>query len=226
MAILGCIADDASGAAALVHGLEQAGVRCVQFAGAEVDAGTAVGAQAMVFSLQTRHEAAHRAVAQSVAALQACKRLGCERFYFSIAPTFDSTERGNVGVVLDALMRELPCDVVTLCPADLQAQVTVYRGHAFVGDVLLGESAMARHALTPMTDSNLVRVLQRQVGRRVGLLQAGAAAPQPPQAEMVMADATSHEELQHLAAHCAQHAFAAGSPAFGLALAKAWGLGI
>jgi uncharacterized protein YgbK (DUF1537 family) len=51
----------------------------------------------------------------------------------------------------------------------------------FVGGVLLNESGMQHHPLTPMTDANLVRVLQQQTTRKVGLVNhevvaAGAGA--------------------------------------------------
>jgi len=39
-----------------------------------------------------------------------------------------------------------------------------------VGDVLLNESGMQHHPLTPMTDANLVRVMQAQCKSKVGLL--------------------------------------------------------
>ena len=49
------------------------------------------------------------------------------------------------------------------CPAFPANERTVYRGHLFVGDLLLSESGMRHHPLTPMTDANLVRFLGKQV---------------------------------------------------------------
>ena len=44
----------------------------------------------------------------------------------------------------------------------------MFKGHLFVGDDLLSESGMRNHPLTPMRDSNLIRVLQAQTGLAVG----------------------------------------------------------
>lgn len=43
-------------------------------------------------------------------------------------------------------------------------------GHLFVGELLLNESAMKDHPLTPMRDSSLVRLLTPQVRGKVGLV--------------------------------------------------------
>jgi uncharacterized protein YgbK (DUF1537 family) len=46
----------------------------------------------------------------------------------------------------------------------------VFKGHLFVGDVLLSDSGMRDHPLTPMRDANLVRVMQAQSQGRVALI--------------------------------------------------------
>ncbi|EPN59450.1 HopAN1 protein, partial [Pseudomonas syringae pv. actinidiae ICMP 19079] len=53
---------------------------------------------------------------------------------------------------------------------------TIFRGHLFVQDQLLSESGMQNHPLTPMTDANLVRVLQAQTTGNVGLLRYDTVA--------------------------------------------------
>jgi uncharacterized protein YgbK (DUF1537 family) len=55
----------------------------------------------------------------------------------------------------------------------------VYQGHLFVGPVLLSDSPMRDHPLTPMRDANLVRVLQRQTKLKVGLVPFTVVAQGP-----------------------------------------------
>jgi len=95
---------------------------------------------------------------------------GVEQIYFKYCSTFDSTQEGNIGPVIDALLKALKCNFTVACPAFPEAQRTIYKGHLFVGDQLLSDSGMKNHPLTPMTDANLVRVLQSQTSRRVGLV--------------------------------------------------------
>jgi len=171
---LGCIADDFTGAADLAGLLARGGLRTRLAAG--VTAAPAVEADAVVVALKTRTIEPAAAVAQSLAAFAWLRRAGARRFLFKICSTFDSRfatdPRGNIGPVGAALRlaagvetREPLC--VPVCPAYPANGRTVYQGHLFVGDRLLSESGMARHPLTPMSDANLVRVLQAQCDERV-----------------------------------------------------------
>lgn len=67
-------------------------------------------------------------------------------------------------------MDALGADFTVATPAFPDNGRTVFKGHLFVGDVLLSDSGMRHHPLTPMTDPNLVSVLQAQTGRPVGLV--------------------------------------------------------
>ena len=113
-------------------------------------------------------------MAQSLAALRWLQAQGVEQIYFKYCSTFDSTDQGNIGPVIDALLDALhdaPGSGFTIaCPAFPEARRTVYKGYLYAGDALLNESGMQHHPLTPMTDANLVRVLQRQTKRKVGLV--------------------------------------------------------
>jgi uncharacterized protein YgbK (DUF1537 family) len=120
------------------------------------------------------------AVEQSLAALRWLRGQGAAQIYFKVCSTFDSTERGNIGPVAEALLDALGARFAPVCPAFPEAGRTVFFGHLFVGDVLLSDSGMRHHPLTPMTDASLVRVMQRQSQGRVGLIDhrtvsAGAA---------------------------------------------------
>ena len=168
--LLGCIADDFTGATDLANNLVRAGMRTVQTIGVP-DASLAIDADAVVVALKSRTIDPADAVSQSLAALAWLREAGCRQFYFKYCSTFDSTDRGNIGPVTDALMDALGTDFTIACPAFPAAGRTIFRGHLFVGDQLLSDSGMREHPLTPMTDANLVRVLQRQSARKVGLLR-------------------------------------------------------
>ena len=121
-------------------------------------------------ALKSRTIAPGDAVHQSLASLNWLRAAGCRQFFFKYCSTFDSTDEGNIGPVCDAFLDALGADVTIACPAFPENARSVYQGHLFVGDQLLSESPLKDHPLTPMTDPNLVRVLQRQSKARVGLV--------------------------------------------------------
>ncbi|MEY2874139.1 MAG: hypothetical protein RLZZ373_1510 [Pseudomonadota bacterium] len=171
--LLGCIADDFTGATDLANNLVRSGMRTVQTIGVPADADALVDADAIVVALKSRTIPADEAVAQSLAALRWLQAQGVEQIYFKYCSTFDSTPTGNIGPVTDALLDALHGTgqgFTIACPAFPDNQRTVFKGHLFVGDLLLSDSGMRHHPLTPMTDANLVRVLQSQTQRRVGLV--------------------------------------------------------
>ena len=167
--LLGCIADDFTGATDLANNLVRSGMQVVQAIG--VPAGPLdTDADAVVVALKSRTIAPAEAVAQSLAALKWLQAQGARQIYFKYCSTFDSTALGNIGPVAEALMDALGTDFTIATPAFPDNGRTVFKGHLFVGDVLLSESGMQNHPLTPMTDANLVRVLQAQCQRKVGLI--------------------------------------------------------
>ena len=168
--ILGVIADDHTGATDVASILVRSGLRTVQIIGvpsASTDAGEV---DAVVIALKSRTIPPAEAIEQSLAALRWLQQRGVPRFYFKYCSTFDSTPQGNIGPVADALMQALGTHYSIACPAFPENQRTIFKGHLFVGDVLLSDSGMRNHPLTPMTDANLVRVLQAQSRCKVGLL--------------------------------------------------------
>ena len=171
--LLGCIADDFTGATDLANNLVRAGMRTVQTIGVPDDAAARVDADAIVVALKSRTIAPADAVAQSLAALRWLQSQDVRQIYFKYCSTFDSTPQGNIGPVTDALLDALhgPGQGFTIvCPAFPENQRTVFKGHLFVGDVLLSDSGMRQHPLTPMLDANLVRVMQAQTRRKVDLV--------------------------------------------------------
>ncbi|MFT4066775.1 3-oxo-tetronate kinase [Paraburkholderia sp.] len=174
-ALLGCIADDFTGATDLANMLVRGGMRTVQTIGVPAE-GTHIEADAIVVALKSRTAPPAEAVRQSLEALAWLRSQGCGQFYFKYCSTFDSTDKGNIGPVADALLDALEENFTIACPAFPENGRTIYRGNLFVGDVLLSESGMENHPLTPMTDPNLVRVLQRQTRSKVGLIHYNTVA--------------------------------------------------
>ncbi|MEI6304141.1 MAG: 3-oxo-tetronate kinase [Betaproteobacteria bacterium] len=176
--LLGCIADDFTGATDLANNLVRGGMRTVQTIG--VPPGPLSGdVDAVVVALKSRTIPAAEAVAQSLEALAWLKAQGCRQFYFKYCSTFDSTAAGNIGPVTEALMKALGTGFTIACPAFPENKRTVFKGYLFAGEVLLNESGMQNHPLTPMTDPNLVRVLQAQCQSKVGLIDYETVARGP-----------------------------------------------
>jgi uncharacterized protein YgbK (DUF1537 family) len=234
--LLGCIADDFTGATDLANNLVRGGMRAVQAIGVP-RAPLEGDADAVVIALKSRTVPAGEAVRESLAALAWLRAQGARQVYFKYCSTFDSTPEGNIGPVAEALMDALGTGFTVATPAFPDNQRTVFKGHLFVGDVLLSDSGMREHPLTPMRDANLVRVLQAQCRRRVGLIdwRSVAAGPQAIRARiealrnegvgLAIVDALSNEDLLRLGAAAADlplvtagSGLAIGLPAnFGLA---------
>ena len=176
---LGCIADDFTGGTDLANNLVRAGMRAVQTVGVP-DASLDADVDAVVVALKSRTISASDAIAQSLRALHWLRSQGAKQIYFKYCSTFDSTPQGNIGPVaealIDALADEPGSDFTIATPAFPDNQRTVFKGYLFVGDRLLNESGMQHHPLTPMTDPNLVRVLQAQCRRKVGLVDYSVVA--------------------------------------------------
>ncbi len=167
--ILGCIADDFTGATDLASQLVSAGMRTLQTIGIP-QAPLEAGVDAVVVALKSRTIPAREAIEQSIQALDWLREQGCEQFYFKYCSTFDSTPAGNIGPVTEALMEALGTDFTVACPALPANRRSVFNGYLFANGVPLNESGMQDHPLTPMTDANLVRVLNAQTTRNVGLI--------------------------------------------------------
>ena len=181
MPLLGCIADDFTGATDLANTLVSEGMRVIQVFGIPQIDSELPACDALIVALKSRSIPANEAVAQSLESLEWLQSKGCSRFLFKYCSTFDSTPEGNIGPVASALMRALDTKRTIACPAFPDAGRTVYQGHLFVFEKLLSESGMENHPLNPMTDANLVRWLQRQTEVEVGLVplsvvEKGAAA--------------------------------------------------
>ncbi|MEU5613404.1 3-oxo-tetronate kinase [Streptomyces sparsogenes] len=233
---LGCIADDFTGATDLANNLVRAGMRVVQLidvppAGAE----QTVDADAVVIALKSRTVPAGDAVEASLQALTWLRSADAEQIYFKYCSTFDSTPAGNIGPVTEALMDALGTDFTIATPAFPDNGRTVFKGHLFVGDVLLSESGMRHHPLTPMTDSNLVTVLRAQTERAVGLIdhtvvaegaeaiQSRIAALRAQGRGIAVVDAVSNDDLLRLAAAARELPLVTAGSGLAIGLPANWG---
>lgn len=234
--LLGCIADDVTGATDLAINLVQGGMRVMQVLGvpdAEAFIHTA-DFDAIVIALKSRSIPTADAVEQSLASLRSLQQLGVVRYYFKYCSTFDSTVQGNIGPVAEALMEALDVDQTIVCPAFPRAGRTVYRGHLFVGDKLLNESGMEHHPLNPMTDANLVRFLSKQATGPVGLLSCDTldksaadcrqrlATLAREHVSLVVADTCHDSHLATLAQAVAESRLLTGGSGLARYLPEAW----
>lgn len=165
---LGCIADDFTGATDLAGLLARSGLPVSLRIGVP-DAEPSETAPFEVIALKSRTAPVNQAVADARAAREWLQRAGAKRFFWKYCSTFDSTPQGNIGPVAEALMDDLEVAQTIYCPAFPENGRSIFMGNLFVGQVPLAESPMKDHPLTPMRDSNLMRLLQPQVNRPVGL---------------------------------------------------------
>ena len=203
---IGAIADDLTGATDLSLMLAREGMRTLQVVGVpgeDLDFGDA---EAVVVALKSRTIPAAEAVEMALAAARALLKAGAGQIFFKYCSTFDSTDRGNIGPVTEALMKLLDTPRTIACPAFPATGRTVYRGHLFVGDLLLSDSSMKDHPLTPMRDANLVRVLARQTQVPVSLIPREVVAGDPAGLEAALAaldgiaivDAITDDDLRRI----------------------------
>ena len=168
--LLGCIADDITGATDLALTLKRSGMRTIQVMGVPNDPAELEPYDAVVVALKSRTNPVSEAVDWSLQSCDVLLAAGARQIFFKYCSTFDSTDQGNIGPVAEALIKKLGGEVAFVCPAFPTNKRTIYQGHLFVGDELLSASPMKDHPLTPMRDSDLVAVMQRQTALPVGLV--------------------------------------------------------
>ncbi len=234
---LGVIADDYTGGADVAGMIAQHGVRTVQLLGVPTENGIAALAgryEAAVVCLKSRAAAPARARAMAGEALERLRLLDPKQFQFKYCSTFDSTPRGNIGPVTDTLMEKLDVDFTVAVPALPVNGRTQYLGYLFVGGQLLSESPMRRHPVNPMTDANLVRHLQLQTSRKVGLVgwpavRAGARAIQrefrrlkAEGVQIALLDAIEERDVETIAEAVLHFRLITGGSGIAEKLAAAW----
>jgi uncharacterized protein YgbK (DUF1537 family) len=230
---LGCIADDYTGASDLANTLTRCGLRTVQTIGVPSDDLKLPEVDAVVVSLKSRSIEAGVAVSRSLAAEKWLRGRGASHVLFKICSTFDSTDAGNIGPVMDALRADSGDAIVLVTPAFPKTGRTVYQGNLFVGSVPLNESPLKDHPLNPMHDSNLARVLARQSKTRVGLVDLAVIARGPDAVRThltalakkgfgaAIADAVFERDLETIGTVALDHRVSVGASGIGLGLARA-----
>ncbi|MDI6024755.1 four-carbon acid sugar kinase family protein [Corticibacterium sp. UT-5YL-CI-8] len=225
--LLGAIADDFTGASDLANTLAKEGMATTLFVGANDKAGDC---EAGVVALKTRSIQAADAVAQSLDAARWLMDQGCRQFLFKYCSTFDSTPRGNIGPVTEALLDFLGTNIAIVCPAFPATGRRIFMSHLFVGDRLLNESGMQHHPLTPMTDPDLRRFLRLQTKGEVGAihldtvrsgpeaLSAAFAAECQAGHRMVVADAIDDSDLRRIGTVAADHRLITGGSGIAIGL--------
>ena len=230
---LGCIADDYTGASDLANTLTRCGLRTVQTIGVPADDLALPEVDAVVVSLKSRSIEAGLAVARSRLAEKWLRGRGADHVLFKICSTFDSTDAGNIGPVMDALREDADASIALVTPAFPETGRTVYLGNLFVGSVPLNESPLKDHPLNPMHDANLVRVLARQSRSKIGLLDLATIArgPDAVRAHLAglaakgfgaaIADAVFERDLETIGQVALDHRVSVGASGLGLGLARA-----
>ncbi len=229
---LGCIADDYTGASDLANTLTRCGLRTVQTIGVPSDELKLPEVDAVVVSLKSRSIEAGLAVSRSRAADKWLRGRGAGHVLFKICSTFDSTDAGNIGPVMDALRGDSGDKIVLVTPAFPETGRTVYQGNLFVGSVPLNESPLKDHPLNPMHDSNLVRVLARQSKTKIGLVDLAVVARGPAAVRAHLADLSTKgfgaaiidavfaSDLETIGDVALDHRLSVGASGFGLGLAR------
>lgn len=230
--VLAAIADDYTGASDLANTWRKCGLRTAQTKGVPDDPGLFESIDALVVSLKIRSAPAADAVTRALAAEEFLRRIGARHVMYKICSTFDSTDAGNIGPVTDALMERAGQDWAVVTPAFPETGRTVYKGHLFVNDVPLDESALRHHPLNPMHDSNLARVLARQSTSAVHMLdvQTLALGPEicrkkiaamPGRRKSIIVDAICDGDLSVLGELAFGGAVSTGASGLGYGLARA-----
>lgn len=184
---LGCLADDYTGAADVAAALRAQGLRTVLLFGPPAADLSVPDCDAVVVATKTRSVAAADAARVARDVHRWLTRRGMASIYFKYCSTFDSTDRGNIGPVADALLRASGAGLAVVCPASPRQGRTVRHGQLYVGADLLADSPMRHHPLTPMTESSLPRLLGRQSVYDVALVDLAVVRAGPPAVSAALA---------------------------------------
>ena len=188
--IFGMVADDLTGGMEMAAMLVAAGIECGFVTDPDL-VGSCGDVPAIVVAQKTRVIAAREAVSMTAKAARALLARDVRQIFFKYCATFDSTDQGNIGPVSDMLMQLTGAEYTAFCPASPALRRTVYNGHLFLGTELISDSPKRNDPLTPMTDPDLVRVLQRQTQASVGLLPHSLVSAGADSAGRAIAEAAS-----------------------------------
>ena len=229
----GAIADDFTGATDLAGLLARSGVPVSLRMGVPREPPQDTAALEII-ALKCRTSPVDEAVQETQAALKWLKDAGAQRFFWKYCSTFDSTAKGNIGPVAEALMDTLGVSQTIYCPAFPENGRAIFMGNLFVGEQPLSESPMKDHPLTPMRDSNLARLLTPQVTKPVGLanrltVARGATVLAEKLSQLaaggvahVVVDAVANDDLYVIAQACKDMTLLTGGSAVAMPLPELW----
>lgn len=193
--VLGCIADDFTGASDAASFLEKGGMRVMLINGIPGEAVSAAGFEAVVIALKTRTQETGSAVKESLEAAAWLKEQGASQIYLKYCSTFDSTRTGNIGPIADALLESSDIPYTILCPALPVNKRTVKDGCLYVDGILLHESSMKNHPLTPMWDADIEKLMRPQ--SKYPCFKVNTAMLKLPAAEILQKIAQFGAEHKH-----------------------------
>ena len=231
---LGVIADDLTGGVKVASLLEAAGVRCPLVTSVRALDALDDDVQAVVVGRKLLALPPDRAVADATQSAEALLAKGAKQIYYKYSALFSSTSDGNIGPVAEALTAITGTEHVLFCPARPERNATVYQGRLFLGRQLLHETPRRHDPVTPMTNANLVEVLQSQSRLEVGLLdhrtmRAGKAACERHLAEegargvrFFIVDVVDAGDLAQVAALARNMRLVTGSDDLPVALSRHW----
>ena len=230
MPLLGCIADDFTGATDLASTLVRNGMRTVQLIGVPADRDAVPDADAVVVALKSRTTPAASAVADSLAALALAATRRLPAVLLQVLLDLRQHRAGQYRPGRGCADRRPRLRLRAGLPGVSDQRRTVYQGHLFVGAALLNESGMENHPLTPMKDANLVRVLSRQTDGTVGLVpfetvEQGAEAIRRAMTALkeqgrryAIVDAVTDAHLRAIGEAAARHALITGGSGVAMGL--------
>ncbi|MEV4737628.1 MULTISPECIES: 3-oxo-tetronate kinase [unclassified Microbacterium] len=230
--MIGIIADDVTGGTDVAVACRRQGLRTGIVFGAPSPGAIDTSWDVAVVALKTRTIPAADAVAQSLSAAEALRAAGATQLYLKYCSTFDSTAEGNIGPVLDALAALVGAERVVTTPSSPEHGRTVDAGQLLVHGTPLAESPMRDHPLTPMRDSDLVRLLDRQLPAPASAAVALDVVRRGPDAlrdavsaltsdvRYVLPDAIADDDLVTIARSAASDPLWGGAAGFAGALAR------
>lgn len=93
-----------------------------------------------------------------------------EKGYAHVYKKVDSTLRGNIAAELAALEEVYRPEIIVIAPAFPKMNRTTVSGHHYVNGKLITETEFGRDPKTPVTESFLPRLLNKNAGKDIALL--------------------------------------------------------
>lgn len=158
--LIGCVADDFTGASDAASFLISKGLKTILFNG--IPEGEIGDCDSVVIALKSRTQELTSALEDTMKAFTWLKEHGAEHLYFKYCSTFDSTKEGNIGPVTDMLLETFDEKYTILSPALPVNGRSVKNGTLYVDGVPLSETHMRNHPLTPMWESEIAKLMEPQ----------------------------------------------------------------